>query len=202
MSFYSGTQAEVLPGGSGPPSNYAAAAASSAAAQNLMTGASGDYVQPYIPAFFFQMGRTGQLVTGRLNGILSGQSSATTAIITLAYNSSSNSISGATTLVATPAITVTSFATVGWQWDFTILCRGVGYGTSATSTSLLSSATMAISSPYNSATTTSWVAVAPPNSVTALDCSVNNWLVADVTFSTSSTTNSCTLESYYVCGMN
>jgi hypothetical protein len=31
---------------------------------------------------------------------------------------------------------------------------------------------------------------------------VNNWLVASVTFSTASATNSCTLESYYVCGMN
>ena len=197
MSFYSGTQAEVLPGGSGPPSNYAAAAANLTGAQNLMTGASGDYVQPYIPAFFFQMGRTGQLVTGRLNGVISGQGSATTAVITLGYNSSSNAV-GSTPLVSSPAITVTSFSGAGWQFDFTILCRGAGYGTSATSTSLLSSATMAV----NNGTTAGIVTVAPPNSVTALDCSVNNWLVASVTFSAGSTSNSCTLESYYVCGMN
>jgi hypothetical protein len=191
MSGTTDTWAETVFGG--PPSNYPAAAASSSSAQSLITGASGDYVQPVLPARFFQQGRQNQVVTGILSGIISGQGSATTAIITLGLATSSNTISG-TTLVAAPAITVTSLSSAGWWMDFVINCRGSGYGTSSVSSTMLSACNLSCTGA--SGTTSA------PNSVTTIDSSVTQWLYASVTFSTSSVSNSCTLQIFDIFGMN
>jgi hypothetical protein len=195
MSFTTGTQTETL--FAGPPANFAAAAASSSAAQNLMAGATGDYWQPYFQGGFFQLGRQNQLVTGKLIGIVTGQSSATTMIITVGIvpgQANFNTLTGNVTLVASPAITITSLSGVGWEFDFTTLCRGAGYGTSATSTNLVSSGVISVGSNLQG--------VAVPNSATTMDATNWNWITASVTFSTSSATNSCTLEQVVINGNN
>lgn len=194
MSWWDGVPATLLY--AGPPSNYPAAAASSSAAQSLITGASGDFSQPVIPFGFWQQGKSGQLLIGHLFGVVTGQSSATTMIITIGVNASANTVTS-TTLVSTPAVTVTSFSSAGWEVDFKILNRGTGYGTSSVSTSLLTAATMAT----NTGTTAGISTQAPPNSVTTIDASVNQWLYATVTFSTASTTNSCTLQGVVLYGL-
>lgn len=196
MSFYTGTQAEVL--FSGPPANYAAAAASSSAAQSLVTGATGNYQQPLLPGGFFQEGRTNQLVRVTFSGVLAGQSSATTAIFTAGLNTAANTIGGST-LAAVNALTVTSFASGAFFGEFLIQNRGSGYGTSSVSTNLLTGGYAAV---QNGSTTGGAMALAVPTALQTIDFSVNQWLYLTVTFSTSSTSNSATLEQLVVYGEN
>ncbi len=197
-SGFTMTQAEVLY--AGPPANYTAAAASSAAAQSLVAGATGNYSQPYVPTGFWPLqGANGKLLLGSLVGAVSGQASPTTMIITIGLATASNSASG-TSLLATQAYTITSFSAVSWQLDFQVLCRGAGYGTSSVSTSLLTSALIFINASSLGVTAVSDVVA--PNLVTTIDASVIQWLYATVTFSTSSTSNSCTLDTVYLLGMN
>jgi len=99
---------------------------------------------------------------------------------------SANSIAG-TTLVAPPAITVTSLSNVGWEFDFKIVMRSAGYGTTTVATSLITSAVFSVGS-------TNLQTTAPPNLVTTIDASVTQWLYFSVTFSTASATNSATLQ--------
>src|SRR5579862_5719459 len=94
----------------GPLSNYTAAAASSSSAQSLVAGSSGNFSQPSIPLGFLEEGTIGQVITGQLAGVLSGQASATTAVLTIGLSSAPNTIAGGVTLLTTPAFTVTSFA--------------------------------------------------------------------------------------------
>ena len=194
MSWFDGVPAALLYGG--PPQDYPAAAAASAAAQSLQTGASGGFSQAYVPVGFWPLDKQGRVVLGTLAGKLTGQATATTAIITLGLATAPNSITG-TTLVASPAITVTSFSNAGWEFDFKIVMRGSGYGTTTVSTSLSSTATMSI----NNGTTAGITTQAPPNLVTTIDASVNEWIYATVTFSTASATNSCTMQQVIVWGM-
>jgi hypothetical protein len=198
VSFYTGTQMEVL--FAGPPSNYPAAAAASAAAQNLMVGASADFVQPYFPAFFWQMGRQNQLAHATFFGIMTGQASATTATITAQLCTAANTSTAGTgggSLVASPAITVTSISNQPWQFDVYTLARGAGYGTTATSTNLFSFGDLTINGAAAPIT-----GIAGPTSLTTIDASATWWYDLTVTFSTSSATNSCTLEMVILRGMN
>lgn len=194
MSGYTGTFPEVLY--SGPPADYPAAAASSSSAQSLVTGASGDYSQPYFPGGFFQMGRTNQLVTGEFSILMAAQASATTAVITLGLNTAANTIGGST-LLAYPALTVTSFSGGSLNGRFRIQCRGAGYGTSSVSTSLLTSGEADASG-----NSTNLSGAAGPTSLLTVDSTVNQWLYLTVTFSTSSTSNSATLRQLIVRGEN
>jgi len=184
MSFFDGVPASLLY--AGPPQDYPAAAAASSSAQSLVTGASGGFSQPYIPQGLFQIGKAGTCIWGSANGKVTGQASATTAIITMGLATSANSISG-TTLVAPPAITVTSLSNVGWEFDFKIVMRSAGYGTTTVATSLITSAVFSVGS-------TNLQTTAPPNLVTTIDASVTQWLYFSVTFSTASATNSATLQ--------
>jgi hypothetical protein len=198
ISFITGTQSEVL--FAGPVSNYAAAAASSASAQNLMVGATGDYVQPYLPAFFWQMGRQNQCIHATFWGIMTGQSSATTATLTAQLCTASNTATAGTgggTLVASTVITMTSISNQPWQFDVYTLARGVGYGTTSTSTNLVSFGNILIN-----AATAPISGVSGPTSLLTIDASATWWYNLTVTFSTSSTTNSCTLEQIFLRGLN
>jgi hypothetical protein len=196
MSFVSGTQTELL--WTGPSVSYAAQAASSAAAQFLMPGVSGAYEQPFIPANFWTMGRRNQRARIELAGLLTGQASATTAIFTvgLATGSTPNTATpgtGGGALVATQALTVTSFAAVGWRVTADILSRNIGYGTSSVSTSLITDAVVSIGNVNGTG---------PATLLSTIDASAQWWIYATVTFSTASTTNSCQLTRADVWGLN
>lgn len=193
MSWFDGVPLSLLY--AGPPQDYPAAAAAASTAQSLVTGATGGFSQPYIPQGFLPMGKSGILVMGSCNGKVTGQASATTMILTMGVATSANSVAG-TTLVSSPAITVTSFSSAGWEFDFKIVARGTGYGTTTVSTSLITSATMTT----NTGTTAGITTQAPPNLVTTIDASVTQWLYWTVTFSTASATNSCTLQEVIVLG--
>ena len=131
-----------------------------------------------------------------LAGVLTGQSSATTAIITVGLSQASNTATpstGGSILVATQALTVTSFAAVGWNCVVNILGRNVGYGTGSVNTSLLSDADLTIGAVGGTG---------PPTLASNIDCGVQAWVFATVTFSTSSATNSCQVTRADVIGLN
>jgi len=194
MSYYTGTQAEVL------FSNgfaYPAANAASAAAQSLITGASGKFQQAVFPGGFFQQSRTGQVVSVDYLVSISGQASATTAILTAGLSTIPNDISSAKTLAASSAITVTSFTSAAFSGRLLISNFGSGYGTSSVATNLQSSMNLI----YTNGATTGVNAVGP-TALQTVDFSVNQWLYFSVTFSTSSGTNSATLQQIIVRGEN
>lgn len=193
MSFYTGTQTEVL------FSNgfaYPAANASSSTAQSLIAGASGKFQEAVFPGLFFQSGRTGQVASVDFALLITGQASATTATITAGLATSSNNVSG-TTLVASSAFTVTSWSSGSAVGKILISCFGAGYGTSSVSTNLWSS--LSLNGFGNALAVT---AAGGPTNVTTIDASVNQWLYLTVTFSTASATNSATLQQLIVNGLN
>lgn len=194
MSFYSGTQSEILFANGAA---YPAANASSAAAQSLIAGASGKFTQPLFPGGFFQFGRNGQVVSVDFAAALTGQASATTALFTLGLSTTSNNIAGST-LVSTGTFTVTNFASATIMGRAVISCFGAGYGTSSVSTNLVSSLNVA----YQTGNTAGASALGGPTSLTTIDASLNQWLYLTVTFSTSSATNSVTLSQLLVSGLN
>jgi hypothetical protein len=194
MSFYTGTQAEVLY--SGPPANFPAAGASSTSAVNTMVGATGDYSQPLIPGGFWQQGRTNQLVTVEFYGACSGQGSATTATFVLGLDTAANTIGGST-LLTYPALTITSYSSGTIAGYAVIQNRGAGYGTSSVATNLLSSGTL-----VGYGNSLSSVYAAGPTALQTTDFSVNQWLYLTVQMSTSSASNTFTLEQVIVRGEN
>lgn len=194
MSFISGSQAELV--WAGPSASYGAVNAVSSSAQFLMTGATGAFEQPLIPANFFQMGRRNQAARICLGGVLTGQGSATTAILTVGLATAPNTATpgtGGGTLCASAAATVTSLSAVGWRMDVDILTRNVGYGTTSVSTSLLSDGIFQVAGVQTTA---------PPTLLSTIDATAQWWIYATVTFSTSSSTNSCQLTRAFVYGLN
>lgn len=192
MSWFDGIPAALLYGG--PPQDYPAAAAASVSAQSLVTGASGGFSQPYVPVGFWPLDKQGRVIIGHLNGKVTGQASATTATFAIGLATAANSIAtGAVTLVTLPAITITSLSNAGFEIDFKCVMRGAGYGTTTVATSLSTNAIASIGSNLQ--------AVAAPNLVTTVDASVNQWVWASVTFSTSSATNSATLQQVLMFGL-
>jgi hypothetical protein len=193
MSFYTGTQTEVIY--SGPPANFPAAGVSSAATVNTMVGATGDYSQPLIPGGFFQQGRTNQLVTVEFYGSCSA-TTATTAVFALGLDTAYNTIGGST-LLTFPAMTVTSYSSGTVAGYAVIQNRGSGYGASSVSTNLLTSGYVL---GYGNSTSTS--VAAGPTALQTIDFSVNQWLYLTILFSGSSASNSFTLEQVVVRGEN
>jgi len=194
MSFYTGTQAEVL---FSNPAAYPAEGASSTSAVLLPTGASGAYQQPLFPGGFWQQGRQNQVVTGLLSGVISGQSSATTATVTLALNTSNNTASSNATLGAFPAITITSFSAGPFWLHFAIQARNVGYGTSSVATSLETSGAL-----WATGNSTSVFSLLAPTALSTIDFSVNQWFAPTVTMSTNNSGNTCTLQQLIIWGEN
>jgi hypothetical protein len=202
MSFVSGTQAELI--WSGPSASYTAQAAASSSAQFLMPGASGAFEQPFIPANFWQMGRRNQRARIDMAGVLNSTGGTTTTIIfTLGLATSPNTATpgaGGGNLVATTAMTVTSFAAnSAWRLSAEVLGRNVGYGTSSISTSLLTDAEVKC---VNSGATTLIGGMGAPVLLSTIDCSAQWWLYALATFSTAATTNSCQLTRCDIWGLN
>jgi hypothetical protein len=188
----------------GPSASYAAQAAASSAAQFLMPGATGAFEQPYIPANFWQIGRRNQRVQINLAGLLTGQSSATTAIFTVGLTNLSNTATlagGGGALVACSAVTVTNMTAAGWRLQADVLTRMVGYGTTSISTSLLTDAEVKIGGGSGSVTAGA-VGLGVPTLLSTIDAGAQFWVYATVTFSTASATNSCQLTRADVWGLN
>jgi hypothetical protein len=194
MSFYTGTQSEVL--FSGPPASYSAGGSSTSSAFNLTVGSTGNYQQPLFPGGFWQQGRTGQLASFEAVVIVTGQSSATTLTFVLQLDTAANTIGGST-LLSYPAITVTSLSAAPiYLWGI-IQNRGSGYGTSSVATNLYTSGM------YMAAPTASPLnGVVGPTQLATTDFSVNQWFTLQGTFSTSNATNSAQLASLVVRGEN
>lgn len=195
MSYYTGTQAEVIFANGFA---YPAAAASSSAAQNLMAAASAKNQQPLFPGGFFQQGRQNQVAAVDFAVILSGQGSATTATFTAGLATTSGTISGST-LVAASAFTCTSYSSGSVMGKIIISCFGAGYGTGATGTETNLWSSVSLNAFGNSAAST---ACGGPTNLTSIDFSVNQWLYLSVTFSTASVSNSATLQQVIVTGLN
>lgn len=199
MSFYTGTQSEVLFSNGAA---FPAANAASAAAQSLVVGASAKFQQPVFPGLFFQTGRTGQVVAADFAVILTGQASATTALFSAGLNTSSQGASGTvtgTTLASTGTFTCTSFSSATVRGRVLISCFGSGYGTSSVSTNLWTTIDVSY---QNTSPASAGVVLGGPTNVTNVDSSVNQWFWLAVTFSTSSATNSATLQQLAVYGLN
>lgn len=195
MSFYTGTQSEVL--FSGPPAPYTAGGASSTAAFNLTAGATGNFQQPLLPGGFWQMGRTNQLVDWEAYLLVSAQASATTLTVVLGLDTAANSIAGLSTLISFPAFTVTSYTSGGIYLKGSIQCRGAGYGTSSVATNLQTSAWY-----LGTGNATTIQGVVNTTQLATTDFSVNQWLTLQGTFSTSSASNSAQLVAMVVRGEN
>jgi hypothetical protein len=193
MSFYTGTQAEVL---FSNPSAYPAAGASSTSAALILTGASGAYQQPLFPGGFWQQGRQNQVIHGLISGTISGQASATTATVTLGLATSNNTASSET-LGAFPALTITSFSSGPFWIEFVVQARNVGYGTSATATSLETSGCF-----FATGNSTSVFSLLAPTNINTVDFSVNQWFAPTVTMSTSNAGNTMTVQSVVIWGDN
>lgn len=193
MSFFSGTQAEVLFANGFA---YPAANASSNSAQLLITGASGKYQQPYFQGGFFQQGRTGQVAAAEFAVSLTGESSATTAIFTAGLATAANS--SGSTLVAAQPFTCTNFSSGTVHGRVLISNWGSGYGTSSVATNLQST----ISLIANTASAAGVAAAGGPTQLATVDFSVNQWFYLTVTFSTSTSSNSATLEQVVLFGLN
>jgi hypothetical protein len=202
VSWYDGVPAVLLY--AGPPQNYPAAAAAATTAQSLITGASGGYSQARIPATFAQVGKQGFWVGGKYKGIVTASTAATTMTINIGLASTSNTITGtgtATIISTSQAVVINSTtAGLGWGIDFDILYRGTGYGTTSVSSSILTTSTLRVNTSTATATAVATIAESVPLAVTTIDSSVDQWVYATVTFSTSSTTNSCTLEQTILLG--
>jgi hypothetical protein len=193
MSFYTGTQSEVL---FSNPAAYPAEGASSTSAVLLLTGASGNYQQPLFPGGFWQQGRQNQVVTGYMAGVISAEGSATTATVTLGLATANNTAS-TETLGAFPAFTITSFAAGPFVLWFAVQARTVGYGTSATSTSLETSGYI-----MASGNSTSVQSLLAPTNINTVDFSVNQWFAPTVTMSTNSASNTMTVQQCIIWGEN
>ena len=194
MSFYTGSQTEVL--FSGPPSNYPAAGASSTSVVSLVGGASGDYQQPVLPGGFWQQGRQNQLVSVEFCILLSAQASATTFTLVAGLDTAANTIGGST-LLTFPSALVTSYSGGNLYGCMTIQNRGSGYGTSSVATSLQSQGYY-----ISQGNSTNVMGAAGPAALQTTDFSVNQWLYLTGQFSTSSGTNTATLATLIVRGEN
>ena len=129
--------------------------------------------------------------------LLSGEGSATTATLGAGLNTAAGTITSGKTLLTFPAFTCTSFSSATVKGRLLISNWGSGYGTSSVATNLQTSGDFIV---YNASP---GLAIAEgPTQLATTDFSVNQWLYLTVTFSTSSTSNSATLQQITVAGNN
>jgi hypothetical protein len=185
--------------------------------QNLVTGVTGasgatGFTQPVLPPGpgFWHPGLVIKIIA---NGIASWVATASTTI-TWSFGVTTAPQAAATGAAAGTPITLitsqvypnqsTAQTNVPWRFDIDLLVRQVGYGTTAVSTSILATGVggfmpavvlpVASIAPYGPL---------PPNVVTAVDTSVNNWVWGAITFGTNgSASNTCTMLDMIVKGEN
>ena len=194
MTYDTWTGTEIL--WAGPPASYTAGGSSSTAAFALTAGSSGNYQQPLIRGLLLQQGRNNQVVTVEGWLEVSAEGSATTLTVTVALSTSANQSSGST-LLAFPAFTVTSYSTGGIWFKTTTICRGVGYGTSATSTNLETSAQY-----LGTGNSTTIQGVVNMTQLNNIDFSLNQWVTVIGQFSTNNASNSAQLMQAILRGEN
>ena len=179
--------------------------------QSLVTSASGasgaaGSWQPYFPAGFWQ--RPGQVVKIVLHGLVSWVGTAGTTTTFAVGTSGSTPQSTTTTITATntfftsPAYVnnTTAQTNIPWHFDLDLICTKVGFGTTAVSTSLLTTGIGGFTAA--TAANSVWGPVLG-NVITTFDASINQFMWVSVTFGTNaSASNTCTLLSCYVYGMN
>ena len=219
MTGYTLTQPEVWQAG---PIAYQAAGAATVGwpqaagavttAQSLVSaasgasGAAGSY-QQYFPAGFWS--KQGQVCKVILHGLVSWVATASTTC-TFTFGTAGSTPQGTgTTLSGSPVALFTSPAYVNnstaqtnipWHFDLDILCTKVGVGSTAVSTSLLTTGVGGFTAA--TAANSVWGAV-PGNVMTTFDQSINQFIYVAVTFGTNaSASNTCTLLSSYIYGMN
>ena len=221
MSFFTGTQSEVL--FAGPATSQAAGAATAGWAQvagavttlqNLVVGATGasggsDVVQPQIPAGFWRQGRADTLLTASATGIVSWVATASTTatwelgITTAQQGTATGAVAGTKTVLLTSQAypnNSTSQTNIAWRFDFEILARQVGFGTTAISTALLATGVGGFTAATNA--NSIWGPL-PPQVVTTIDASIPYYLYAAITFGTNaSASNTCTMLRMILNGAN
>jgi hypothetical protein len=190
------------------------AAASVTTAQALTVAASGasgaaGATQPYFPAGFWQ--RQGQHAVIKAHGLVSWVATASTTC-TFAFGTAATPQGTTTTVTATntfitsPAYPNQSTAqtNIPWHFEIDMTCTKVGIGTTAVSTALLSTGFGGVLPAVTLA-----VGVIPlwgpllGNVMTTFDSSINQYMWASVTFGTNaSASNTCTMLSCYIYGMN
>lgn len=186
MTWFDGVPAAAL--SIGPPADFAIAQNNGTAQTQLMVGATGNFYLPAVPAGFWQIGRQGQMLLCHLAGTMTSSSSTGTITINVGFNSSAATAGGtaipaSTAVFQSPALVQTATtAGLGWEVDLKFVTRSVGYGTSATSTSLM---TFGIFS--SGALQQCGNALAQP--VNTLDASVTQYMWATANWGVSSASN-------------
>ena len=217
------TQMEVLFAG---PSAYQAAGAATAGwvqaaaavttEQSLVVGATGasgaaGFVQPVIPAGYFQQGRRNQLIKIVANGIISWIATASTTAtfkfgFQTAVNGTTTTMANNTTLITSQVLPNQSLAqtNIPWRFEIELLATQVGYGTSAVSTAIQACGVGGVTTAITNA-----VGVVPPwgplapNVTTTIDNTVNQFIYGSITFGTNaSASNTCTMLQMAVFGCN
>ena len=221
MSFYTGTQTEVLFAGpatyqaaGGATAGWAQVAAAATTLQNLVVGATGasggsDVVQPQLPGGFFQQGRANQVVKVIANGIVSWVATASTTatfefgLTTAQQGTATGAVAGTKTVLLTSQAypnNSTSQTNIAWRFEYEILARQVGFGTTAVSTALLATGFGGFTAATNA--NSIWGPL-PPQVVTTIDASIPYYLYGAVTFGTNaSASNTCTMLDMIVFGGN
>jgi hypothetical protein len=181
-------------------------------AQALVTAASGasgaaGSDQPYFPAGFWQKPK--QVAKIILHGVLTMPVTSTTITFTLGTSgstpqSTTTTITATNTLWTSPTYTTAAVQTnQPWHFDLDMICQKVGVGSTAVSTALLTNGVGGISTAVTPA-----VGGVPnygptPGTVwTTFDNSINQFIWVGVAFSVGSASNTCTMTSCYVYGMN
>ncbi len=192
---------------------WVTAAAAVSTNQSLVTAASGasgaaGADQPYFPAGFW--GKPKQVAKVIIHGVVTLLNTATT--VTWSLGTSGSVAQGTTTTItatntlwtspayANGAITQTN---APWHFDLDIICQKVGVGTTAVSTALLTTGvggwTPAIVPAVGAIPN---YGPMPGAVITTYDQSINQFIWVGVAFSNASASNTCTMTSCYVYGMN
>jgi hypothetical protein len=198
MSFYTGTQSEVLFAGP-PAAGYSLTGASTASQFLAFLGSTGDFQQPLFPGGFWQQGRTGQLASFEIYGICSTGASITLAL-TLTLNTASGVVAGSV-LTTFPTVTLATVTNIPFMLRGVILNRGSGYGTSSVATNLWTSAEYVFNQETSITAANISGAVAPTQLATT-DFSVNQWLMLNGTFGSSNAGNQVTVNTVVLRGEN
>lgn len=198
LTYETGTQTEVI--WAGPPVSYTTGGTSSSSAFALTAGATGNFQQPVLRGLLLQQGRNNQVITIEGWVALTAQASTTTFTLSLGLNTAANqaAFNGAGgTLLALPALTVTSFSSGGLWFKATTINRGFGYGTSSVATNLETSGQY-----LATGNSTTLQGVVNMTQLATIDGSLNQWVTVLGQFSTSSGTNAATLNQLIVRGEN
>jgi hypothetical protein len=178
-------------------------------AQSGASGAAGSD-QPYFPAGFWQ--RPKQVAKIIIHGVVSWVATASTTCTWAVGTSGSTPQGTTTTITATntlwtsPAYPNQSTAQTNapWHFDLDVMCQKVGVGTTAVSTALLTTGLGGVTPAVVGATgAVPMFGPTPGAVITTFDSSINQFIWVSVTFGTNgSASNTCTMTSCYVYGMN